>query len=290
MYRLASRTALLTGASSGIGRALAKALAQKGVRLAISGRRAEALQALEAEIVAAGGARPAVLPADLSQPGQARALAAGATAALGPVDILVNNAGVGIGGAQHIVGDDAMAREMFETNYWSPMALIQTLVPPMRARGLGLVVNVSSIGAMAPMPLAGHYSSSKAALAVASESLTMELRDTGVRVLHVIPGPVETAMLAELRVVPGASEVVAKMPRGTAEELARTMVRAMEREKSTVVYPSQLGFLRHFPTVAMLASRALMQAVDVANERTLRGGSRGDEAAVKAREAFEAHR
>ena len=108
--KLAGKTALVTGASSGIGRGLAKALAAEGVRLAVSGRRADALASLADEIERDGGARPVVLPADLSQRGQAADLAARATAALGQIDILLNNAGVGISGAQHVVGDDDMAR------------------------------------------------------------------------------------------------------------------------------------------------------------------------------------
>src|SRR5437763_6917676 len=120
---LAGKRALVTGASSGIGRGLAKALAAEGVRLAVSARRADALASLADEIEGAGGARPVVLPADLSQRGQAAALAARAAEGLGQVDILVNNAGVGIGGAQHLVGADEMARELVETNYWSALAL-----------------------------------------------------------------------------------------------------------------------------------------------------------------------
>ncbi|MFI5290325.1 MAG: SDR family NAD(P)-dependent oxidoreductase, partial [Polyangia bacterium] len=155
---LNGKRVLVTGASSGIGRALSKALAQAGAKLAIAARRVGALEALADEIALAGGARPVVLTADLSARGEAERLGARAIEALGAVDILVNNAGVGAGGAQVVMGDADEARALFETNYWAPLALTRALVPEMRKRGAGAVVNVASIGAVTPMPFAGHYS------------------------------------------------------------------------------------------------------------------------------------
>ncbi|MDB4970399.1 MAG: short-chain dehydrogenase [Myxococcales bacterium] len=287
--QLTGKTALVTGASSGIGRGLAKALAAEGVLLAVSARRAEPLASLADEIEKAGGARPVVLTADLSKRGQAANLAARATVALGRVDILVNNAGVGIGGAQHVVGDDAMARELFETNYWSALALIAALVPAMRTRGVGAVVNVASIGAVTPMPLAGHYSSSKAALSLCSETMRLELRGSGVNVFSVLPGPVDTGMLAEFGVVPGADKVLGKMPRGNVAELSRKVVRGLERGQRALVYPTALGFMRHLPTLANRISASVIDGlVDVDDARKLQGGSHGDPLALAARSAFEA--
>src|SRR5690242_505739 len=118
-FELSGSRALVTGASSGIGRAIARALAEKGVTLAIAARREAALASLAGEIEAAGHPRPTVLTADLSRPGEAARLAARATEALGGVDLLVNNAGVGISGGQLTVGDDPDARALFETNFWS---------------------------------------------------------------------------------------------------------------------------------------------------------------------------
>jgi short-subunit dehydrogenase len=288
-FELKGKTALLTGASSGIGRALAKELARAGVRLAVSARRAEALASLADEIERAGGARPVVLPADLSKRGQARDLAARALASLGRVDLLVNNAGVGIGGAQHVVGDDEMAREMFETNYWSALSLIQALVPAMRERGAGAVVNVESMGAILPMPLAGHYASTKAALGLCSETLRLEMRGSGVHVFSVLPGPVETGMLAEYREVPGGDKLLARSPIGNADTIARKIVRGLERGRRVLVYPSSLAVMRHLPTVARrLTAAAAAGTVDIHDPRKLRGGSQGDPLALQARSAFDA--
>jgi len=285
--QLFGKTALVTGASSGIGRALAKALAKQGVVLAVSARRKAALDSLADDIEKEGGKRPAVLTADLSKRGEARLLGERAVTALGRVDILVNNAGVGIGGAQLVVGDDDMARELFETNYWSALALVSALVPAMRERRFGAVVNVASIGAFAPMPLAGHYCSSKAALSQHSETLRLELRGSGIHVFNVQPGPVDTGMLAEFSAVPGGDGFLARMPHGDPDVLARKIVRGLERGQRSLVYPTSLAVARHLPTVAVRATAFVTRTVDVNDPRMLRGGSQGDTLALEARSAFE---
>jgi len=284
--KLEGKKALVTGASSGIGRAAAKALALAGVELAISARREGALASLADEIEAAGGKRPRILTADLSQRGEARRLGEAALSALGAVDILVNNAGVGLGGAQAVVGDDDEARILFETNYWSALALVKVLLPSIRARS-GAVVNVSSIGALTPMPLAGHYSSSKAALQLMTETLRLELRGSGVQVLAVMPGPVDTAMLAELGEVPGGAKMLERMPRGNVGTLARKIVRALERGRRTVVYPASLAVVRHFPSVALRLSGSLLPHFGD-EQRKMLGGSQGDALAREARAKFDA--
>jgi short-subunit dehydrogenase len=287
MTTLKGKRALVTGASSGIGRAIAAALAEAGVVVAISARREQALEKLADEIATRGHVRPTVLTADLSVRGEAKRLAARAREALGVIDLLVNNAGVGIGGAQAVVGDDAMARDLFETNFWSPLALIHELVPQMRARGDGAVVNVTSIGSYLVLPLAGTYSSSKAALARATDALEMELRGSGVHVFHVMPGPVETGMLAEYGQIPGGEKLLAAMPHGDAKTLARKIVRGLERRRRTLVYPTLLAITRHFPTVAAAANRSVARGIDITDPRMIQGGSSGDPLALAARKAHD---
>ncbi len=284
--QIEGKRALVTGASSGIGRAIALALAEKGAKLALSARREPALNQLADEIAKQGHARPVVLTADLSKPGEAAKLAARATEALTQVDILVNNAGIGIAGTQFVVGDDPIARALFETNYFTPLALIRALVPGMRARKVGAVVNVSSIASSATMPLNGHYSASKAALARASEALDMELRGSGVHALHVLPGPVETAMLEELRAV-GGDKLIKNMPIGKTDVLAKKVVRALERGTRTIVYPGSLSITRHFPTFTQFFTRIFARSIDVNDDRKLLGGSGGDPLAVELRAQFE---
>jgi len=281
---LEGKTALVTGASSGVGRALAKRLAKDGVLLAISARRTEALAELADEIVAAGAtARPVVIAADLSKRGAARRAGEAALSALRRVDMLFNNAGISIGGAQAIVGDEDMGRGVFETNYWSALALTQLLVPPMVGRGIGAVINVSSVVTVTPIPLTGHYASSKAALSLSSEVLRMELRGTGVHVLSVVLGAIKTAMLAEVDAMTGTTGLLARVPLGDVDTLAGKIVRDLERGKGTLVYPGVLGFTRHLPTLAMRASSRMMRRVHVRSGHMMQGGSQGDPLVLKAR-------
>ena len=284
---LKGKTALVTGASSGIGTCFARRLAADGADLIITARRADRLDALADEIRKAHGVQVTTLALDLAQPEAAAELFARTEGAGRTVDVLVNNAGVGIGGAQLVVGDDDMARELFETNYWSALALVSALVPAMRERRFGAVVNVASIGAFAPMPRAGHYSSSKAAMSQMTETMRLELRGSGVHVFNVQPGPVETGMLAEFGAVPGGDGFLARMPHGNADVLAKKIVRGLERGQRSLVYPTSLAVARHLPTVALRATALVTRSVDVNDPRMLRGGSQGDALAIEARSAFE---
>src|SRR4051794_7057616 len=216
---LGGQGGLVTGASSGIGRELALVLAGRGARLVLAARRAERLDALAAEVVRRGHERPEAIATDLSHRGAAARLAEEAQAALGEVDVLVNNAGGGVGGSQWAVGDDDAAREGVEVNYWSPMALTQALVPGMRRRGHGAVVNVTSVAQVNTWPGFGGYAATKAALGVATETLRLELSGSGVHVLEAIPGPVDTAVQGETRLIPGIERMLDRVPhRHTAEE------------------------------------------------------------------------
>jgi short-subunit dehydrogenase len=290
---------LLTGASSGIGRELAIELADRGAHMAVAARRVALLDQLADEIVRRGRERPAVITADLSRPGAAAALAHDAEIALGPVDILVNNAGGGVGGSQWSVGDAAAAREAFEINYWSPLALVSALVPKMRTRGRGAVVNVTSLAQVNTWPVFGAYAATKAAFALATETLRLELSGTRVHVLEAIPGPVDTAVQGETRLVPGIDRMLNRVPLGDAAEMARRIVVALERGRTRVIYPTRAAIAYHVPVIARWHTRRL--AARVARETepdvleaimslVVRTGSMGDPAARAAREAWEAER
>src|SRR5947209_18528826 len=134
----------------------------------------------------------------------------------------------------------AHGRDAFELNFWMPLALIAPAVPSMLARGDGAVVNVTSLAQVMAWPGMGHYSATKAALASATEALRLELIDSSVRVLEVIPGPVDTAIQGESRLVPGFQAATRRMPMGDAAELARLIVRALERGQPRLVYPRLL--------------------------------------------------
>ncbi|MEA2440820.1 MAG: hypothetical protein QOH76_2244 [Thermoleophilaceae bacterium] len=288
---------LLTGASSGIGRELALVLADRGARLAITARRRDRLDQLAQTIADKGQPRPAVIEADLARRGAAQALAEEAVAVLGRVEVLVNNAGGGVGGCQWAVGDADAAREAFEINYWSPLALVKALVPPMRERGHGAVVNVTSMAQVSTWPMFGAYGATKAALALGTETLRLELSGSGVHVLEAIPGPVDTAVQGETRLAPGIDRMLDRVPLGDAGEMARRIADALSRGRTRVIYPRRAAMAYFLPAAVRadtrrLAARAFRETDAATLEglfsSVLRTGSAGD--TREAREAWEASR
>jgi uncharacterized protein len=296
-FTIAHKGVLLTGASSGIGRELAKQLAGQGARLAVVARRRPQLESLAEEIEAAGGARPVVIEADLSTRGAAREVGAVALEELGQVEVLINNAGGGVGGRIAAVGDRDEAREAFEVNYWSPLTLIQALEPAMRERGSGAIVNVTSMGQITTWPGFGAYAATKAALSLATETLAMELTGTGVHVMEVLPGPVDTAVQGETRLAPGIDRMLGRMPLGDAPTMASRIIAGLERGKRRVIYPRLATIAYLFPALARRdlrrrVARAAQEVEgwDALEDLVVRTGSQGDEINRYAREQWEADR
>ncbi|MEV0672011.1 SDR family NAD(P)-dependent oxidoreductase [Mycobacterium sp. NPDC050441] len=233
---LSGKKAVITGASSGIGRELALALAQRGATLALAARRKDLLDDLADEIAGPRARRPVVLPVDLAVPGSAAELGRRALDALGGVDIAVNNAGANLTGAQSLVADSTAARAVFEVNVWSPLALTSALLPAMRAADSGVIVNVTSTVQAVPLPLLGYYAASKAALAQATKSLRLELAGTGIQVLEVVPGATDTA-LRDIDELPWKSVPPKTFPPVAPASTAAAIVRALERGARRVVHP-----------------------------------------------------
>jgi uncharacterized protein len=294
---IAGKRVLLTGASSGIGRELGKELARRGALLALAARRRPLLESLAEEIRADGGTAPVVLEADLSRRGAAQELAAAAKEALGPVDVLVNNAGGGVGGRVAAVGDRDEAREAFEINYWSPLALIAAIAPSMSARREGTIVNVTSMGAVSTWPSFGAYAATKAAFSVATETLTMEMEGRGVHVMEVLPGPVDTAVQGETRLAPGIERMLKRVPLGDAATMAYRIANGLERRRRRVIYPRRSSLGYYLPALVRWDSRRLARGVarELGDQEALaslvvRTGSMGDEITRQARQAWESSR
>jgi NAD(P)-dependent dehydrogenase (short-subunit alcohol dehydrogenase family) len=187
MQTLAGRTALVTGATAGIGRAVALRLAGLGAAIVAHGRDAVRGKELVAEIEAAGG-QARFVEADLTDPADTLRLAAEA----GPVDILVNNAGVYTFTGTADTGAAEFDRQM-AINARAPFLLVGALAPAMAQRGSGVVVTVSSTAATLPAPVGTAYGASKAAVELLTHSWATEFGPRGVRVNAVSPGPVRTA-------------------------------------------------------------------------------------------------
>ncbi|GAA3242386.1 SDR family NAD(P)-dependent oxidoreductase [Actinocorallia longicatena] len=258
---LAGVPVLVTGASSGIGRALAEALAGRGARLAIAARRGGLLEEVADGIGSRGAARPVVIEADLSRAGAADELAAAAVAGLGRVEILVNNAGAGLVAAQAAMGDDEGARALFETNLWSPLALTRRLLPELRASG-GTVVNVTSSLQSVPIPLLGYYGASKAALAHLTRTLRHELEGSGVSVLEIVPGATETAA-RDVGLLPWRGRPMRTPPPVSPGSAAEAIVKAIERGRRRGVHPATSLLPLELPVIGRLVARIVTPRIDL---------------------------
>ncbi|QRY44843.1 SDR family NAD(P)-dependent oxidoreductase [Mycolicibacterium boenickei] len=258
---LSSKKVVLTGASSGIGRELALALARRGAVLALAARRVDLLHALADEIANEGTPRPTVFPVDLAVPGSAAELGHQALETLGGVDIAINNAGNNLTGAQTVVSDSSAARQVFEVNLWSPLALTAAVLPAMRAAETGVIVNVTSTVQAVPLPLLGYYAASKAALAQATRSLRLELAGTGIRVLEVVPGATDTA-LRDIDELPWKTKPPPTFPPVTPASTASAIVRALDRGARRVVHPRYSLLPLEIPALGRLVAALGGRRVD----------------------------
>lgn len=189
---LAEQVILITGASTGIGAALARRLAAEslGIRLVIAARNREKLEAVATDCLKVG-AEVLVVPTDIGQVEQVKALAQAALDRFGRVDALVNNAGYGQMGPIELIAPEDAQRQ-FAVNFHGPLVLSQALIPTMRDQGGGRIINVSSLGGRVPFPAGGMYSASKFALEALSDVMRMELEAFNIKVIVIQPGPVTT--------------------------------------------------------------------------------------------------
>lgn len=204
MDGLEGRTALVTGASRGIGAACARALAEAGARVVLAARSADAL----AEVAAGLGPDALTFVSDLAEPGAASALAARVVEATGGVDVLVNNAGIPMRRTS-VDLTEADVDRVLAINVKSLLLLTTGLAPAMIERGGGSVVNVSSIAGVAGTPQRAAYAASKGAVDALTRALACEWGPHGIRVNSVAPGVIVTDIWAESRKQPGLVESVA---------------------------------------------------------------------------------
>ncbi|MFF2028653.1 oxidoreductase [Arthrobacter sp. NPDC058192] len=180
-------TWLITGCSTGLGRALARAVLAHGHNAVVTARHVDAVQ----DFSAAYPNSALVLPLDVTDRRQITDAVAQAENRFGAVDVLVNNAGYGYRAAVE-EGDESEVQALFDTNVFGPVAMIKAVLPGMRARGAGAVVNISSIGARIAPAGSGYYAATKAALEGLSGSLRKELEPLGISVTAVEPGAFRT--------------------------------------------------------------------------------------------------
>ncbi len=232
---LNGKTVLVTGASSGIGAALAPALAARGATVGIVARRADRLESVLARC-RTQSPNSAMWTADLSDLDAAVHVVEIALAQFGHVDGLVNNAAIGKRKLVHTLTADDLDTTM-RTNFTSPIRMAMALLPAMIERGSGLIVNVSSMGGRLGIAHEAAYSASKFAMCGWSESARIDLDGTGVKVKLVLPGPIATEIW-ELQ--PGELPGMYDGPFVTAADCAADIVRAIEDPDGFEYYTPEL--------------------------------------------------
>ncbi len=190
MPLLTGQVVIVTGASSGIGEATARRLAAGGARVVLFARRQDRLDALARELDP-GGANVLGVAGDITSDPDRRRLVDAARAKFGRIDALVNNAGYGTRGPLETTPVDAIRRN-YETNVFALVALTQLVLPEMRARGDGCIVNIGSVAGRIARPLSSIYDSTKHALEALTDGLRGELQPFGVRVSLIRPGYIVT--------------------------------------------------------------------------------------------------
>jgi len=232
---LAGRKALLTGATGGLGRAIAKALADRGATLILSGRNGEALETLASELPGTGHRS---IPSDLAQPGAAEKLAAEA----GAVDVLVANAGLpGTGRLPELTPEELTGA--LRVNLEAPMLLARAVETGMLERGSGHMVFISSLSGKSATPLSSVYNATKFGLRGFALGLRADLNPLGVGVSIVSPGTIrEAGMYADSGAPP-----ITGLGTGSPAQVAAAVLKAIEQNKVEVtVAPVQQRLLAHF--------------------------------------------
>lgn len=221
MGNLEGKSVIVTGASTGMGRAIAIALAAEGARLAIVARNEEKLNET-AEAARQKGAEVLVFPADVGDPDKVRSIVQQVVDRYGRIDVLVNNAGTNT--KHRNLADISVAdwNRVLNTNLTGPFLFTREALPHMRAAKKGLIINVSSGAGLRPSPPSGvAYSASKHGLHSLTMSTNMEERRHGIRACVIVPGEVDTPNL-DLRPLPPSPEERAQMLKG--EDIANAVV------------------------------------------------------------------
>ncbi|MCX6358514.1 MAG: SDR family NAD(P)-dependent oxidoreductase [Armatimonadetes bacterium] len=253
---LRGRTVVITGGSSGIGRACALEFGAAGCTVVISGRRPEPLAQTRAELEARG-VRCLAVPTDVRSREQVYALRDAALAASGKLDIWVNNAGYGmVARFEELCAEDLEA--IWRTNLMGSFHGCQAALEPMRRQGHGHIMNVSSLAGRYALPLNAAYAASKHALNALGQSLGAELEGSGIDVTTVMPGLTDTGFFAAMvdKVGPTGTHLVRAMP---AEVVARAMVRCARRPRERVVFApggaATLALAEVFPIIFRTIAR-----------------------------------
>jgi short-subunit dehydrogenase len=240
------KVVLITGASDGIGASCAKLIGQRGARLSLTALPGDAFTKEDSEF-------RIVTPGDITSPAIRSEVVERTMARFGRIDVLINNAGVGQYGYPTEV-DTEISKRIFDVNVFSALALTQLVVPHMRDKKSGTIVNIGSVGGKVSLPWAVMYCATKWALHCVDDSLHRELEGTGIRVMKVCPGIVDTKFREHVLAgtAPGRVEDIRRVV--SPDQVASAVIRGVERGKRTVFVP-KIGFL--FTSLDFFAPRVM---------------------------------
>lgn len=255
--RIEGSVVLITGASEGIGAACAREFRKRGARLSLTARS-------EGKLKEVGGADALVTAGDITEPETRSQVVRRTIERFGSIDILINNAGIGLY-APAWKAPLEETRAMFDLNFFAPLAMVQLVVPSMREKGGGMIVNIASIAGKITLPWFTLYSASKFALGSLTEGLGMELAPDNIRTMLVCPGYVKTGFQSHALVGrPPDRLLKGKKFAVTPEQCAAAVARGVERNARTVVTPALGRVLivlkRLFPTVVEAQMKKIYQS------------------------------
>jgi len=240
------KVVLITGASDGIGASCAKLIGRRGAKLSLTALPGDGFteEDSESRIVIPGDITSAAIRSEVVERTMAR---------FGRIDVLINNAGVGQYGYPTEV-DTEISKRMFDVNVFSALALTQLVVPHMREKKSGTIVNIGSVGGKVSLPWAVMYCATKWALHCVDDSLHRELQGTGIRVIKVCPGIVDTKFREHVLAgtAPGRVEDIRRVV--SPDQVASAVMQGVERGKRTVFVP-KIGFL--FTSLDFFAPRVM---------------------------------
>jgi len=258
MRKFEGKTAVITGASSGIGESCARKFVEAGARVVLAARSAEPLQRLVEEL---GADVAHAVPTDVSNLGACEHLLEEARSRFGGIDILVNNAGYNSRGPLEELPMDTML-QILDVNLRGPMMLTKLALPHMRARDSGTIVNVASLAGRFPLDDEATYSTTKFGLRIFSFAVAEELRNTNVRISVVSPGPVETGFILDPGVIEAVPALVFSQPMSTADEIADLVLASADdglRERTKPAFSGKLATMGYlFPSLR----RTLLPALE----------------------------
>jgi short-subunit dehydrogenase len=228
------KVVLITGASEGIGASCAKLIGQRGARLSLTALPSDHFKNEDSD-------SRLITPGDITSAATRTEVVERTINRFGRIDVLINNAGVGQYGYPTEV-DTEISKRIFDVNVFSALALTQLVVPGMRARKSGTIVNIGSVGGKVSLPWAVMYCATKWALHCVDDSLHRELQGTGIRVMKVCPGIVDTKFRDHVLAgtAPGKVEDIRRVV--SPDQVASAVMKGVERQKRTVFVP-KIGFL-----------------------------------------------